>query len=221
MSIAENLEIVRRRLEGAAERSGRDAGAVKLIGVVKGMPVSAIREAYAAGLRDIAENFVQEGREHSDGLGESSRDLTWHLIGHLQSNKIAMALNQFDMIHSVDSVRLAEQISRRASTDQRVLLEVNVAAEASKFGFAPSEVGDAVSQISRLSHIELAGLMTVAPAVDNAETVRPVFRTLRELADANGLAELSMGMTGDFEVAIEEGATLVRIGRAIFGERSE
>ena len=200
-------------------RSERDAAAVRLVGMTKGVAPAAVEAAIAAGLRDFGENFVQEAQERIEVLDAAASEATWHFIGHLQTNKVPAALSLFDIIHSVDSLRLAQQLSHRAHTRLRVLLEVNVAGEASKFGFAPAGVADAVSAIASLPNLDLAGLMTVAPAHADADAARPVFRALRELADANGLTELSMGMTDDFEVAIEEGATLVRIGRAIFGER--
>ncbi len=144
----------------------------------------------------------------------------WHLVGHLQRNKVAAALNLFDILHSVDSERLAEAISAQATRTVRVFIEVNVAGEASKFGVQPSEATGLAERIGALPNLDLLGLMTVAPQVDDPEDVRRVFRTLRELRDALGLRELSMGMTDDFEVAVEEGSTLVRVGRAIFGARA-
>ncbi len=226
MTIAENVGRLRARIGGAAARAGRDPAGVRLIGAIKGVAPAAVEEALAAGLRDFGENFVQETERCMAALGLRAKDATWHFIGHLQTNKAAAALRLFAIIHSVDSLRLAEQLSRRASAclpegqaRLRILLEVNVAGEASKFGFAPAEVAGAVASAGRLPDLDLVGLMTIAPATDNPETARPVFRELRELARANGLAELSMGMTDDFEVAIEEGATMVRVGRAIFGER--
>ena len=176
--------------------------------------------ALDAGLTHCGENIVQDAEERIAALGGGARAAAWHFIGHLQSNKVGVALRLFDILESVDSERLAEQISRRAETQVRILLEVNVALEPSKYGFRPDEVTTAVSTISRLPNLKLEGLMTVAPAVPDAEQVRPVFRELRRLAQANGLTSLSMGMTNDFEVAIEEGATSVRVGRAIFGERA-
>jgi len=144
---------------------------------------------------------------------------TWHLVGHLQTNKVKVAMELFGIIHSIDSIRLAEAISRRTETTLPVLLEVNVSGEASKGGFPVVEVAPALEAISRLPRLEIKGLMTIAPMVADAEEVRPVFKKLCSLRDSLGLEHLSMGMTDDFEVAVEEGATLVRIGRAIFGER--
>jgi len=213
---------VRQRVERAAERAGRSPADVTIVAVSKSFPPEAIEEAAAAGIVHVGENRVQEAATKFPGL--RGLRLTWHLVGHLQTNKAKTALELFDIIHSVDSLHLAETLSHRAQTGvaQRplpVLLEVNVAGEASKFGFPPGEVAAAAQAVARLPHLDLRGLMTIAPFVSDPETVRPVFRHLRRLRDALGLAELSMGMTDDFEVAIEEGATLVRIGRAIFGER--
>jgi len=221
-AIATNITAVRARIEAASARVGRDPMAVRLIGAsaaFKGVSVEQIGEAMDAGLLDFGENRVQEAETHIEALGERAAEATWHLIGHLQTNKAKDALDCFDILQTVDSVRLAQQLSRRATKPTRILLEVNVAGETSKFGFAPPEVAEAVAAIRGLPNIDLAGLMTVAPQVDDPEQVRPYFRQLRALADTHGLTELSMGMTDDFEVAIEEGATMVRVGRAIFGAR--
>lgn len=224
MSIADNIQSVRGRIRAACERAGRDPARVLLVGASsasKGVTPAMVLQALDAGLRDFGENYVQEAERAICALGERAREATWHLIGHLQTNKAREAVRLFDIIHSVDSLRLAQQLDRRSPKRLRVLLEVNIAGEASKFGFAPGEVAAAVRDIGALPNLELAGLMTVAPMAPDPEDVRPVFRELRLLAEANGLPELSMGMTDDFEVAIEEGATIVRIGRAIFaaGER--
>jgi pyridoxal phosphate enzyme (YggS family) len=196
------------------------------VAVAKTFPPEAIREAAEAGIRDVGENRVQEASAKFQVLG---RDVTWHLVGHLQTNKVKKALEIFDWIHSVDSLRLAEEISRRAERVGRevdVLVEVNVSGEPSKFGVRPSELHRLIEQVVRLPHLRLRGLMTIAPLVDDPEKARPYFAALRELRDqllrsgvADHLPHLSMGMTDDFEVAVEEGATMVRIGRAIFGER--
>jgi PLP dependent protein len=217
--VAANLAGIRSRIEAAARRAGRDPASVRLIGASKTVAPEVIEAAMDAGLRDFGENFIQEAEERMDALGPRAQDATWHFIGHLQTNKAKDALQRFDILESVDSLRLAQQLSRRANAPIRILLEVNVAQEGSKFGFAPSEVATAVDAVRQLPNLDLIGLMTIAPAADNPETVRPYFRQLRELAEAHGLTELSMGMTDDFEVAIEEGATMIRIGRAIFGER--
>ena len=219
LDFAARLSAVRARIQQACERSGRRPDEVRLIGATKTLAPETVALALAAGLRDIGENTVQEAAATKRALGDAASAATWHLIGHLQTNKVADALALFDVIHSVDSVRLAEHLSARAQKTVPVLLEVNVAGEESKFGFAPGEVSGVLSRVASLPNLEVRGLMTVAPAVAVAEEVRPVFRTLRELAEANGLRELSMGMTDVFEVAIEEGATMVRVGRAHFGER--
>jgi len=216
---ASRLSALRERILQACERSGRSPDEVRLIGATKTLLPETVALALAAGLRDIGENTVQEAAATKRALGDAASAATWHLIGHLQTNKVADALGLFEVIHSVDSLRLAEHLSARAQKTVPILLEVNVAGEQSKFGFSPHEVSDALSRVASLPNLKVRGLMTVAPAVRLAEEVRLVFRTLRELAEANGLRELSMGMTDDFEVAIEEGATMVRVGRALFGER--
>ena len=213
-------------MAAACQRAGRSPDEVVIVGVSKTLPPPLVAEACRAGLADVGENRVQEAAAkipQVQALGCSPR---WHLVGHLQTNKVRTALGLFDIIHSADTLRLAEFISRyaeglpaRQAGSVSVLLEVNVAGEAGKFGFRPEETGQALEQIARLPGVAVQGLMTVAPLVDNAEEVRPIFRELRRLRDALGLRDLSMGMTDDFEVAIEEGATMVRIGRAIFGPR--
>ena len=217
-TIAERVAHVRQQVERAAERSGRSPADVAIVAVSKSFPSQAIEEAAAAGIAHVGENRVQEAAAKIPGLRRLP--VTWHLVGHLQANKAKTALELFDIIHSVDSLHLAEVLSHRAQRPLPVLLEVNVASEASKFGFPPDEVAAAARAVARLPRLELRGLMTVAPLVSDTEAARPVFRELRQLRDSLGLRELSMGMTDDFEVAIEEGATLVRIGRAIFGERT-
>ena len=219
MMIAENLSRVRARIEEACRRAGRAPDEVTLIGVTKTVDADAVAEAYAAGLRDMGENRVQEAQSKIEALAARGIRPHWHLIGHLQTNKAKTAFDLFDILHSVDSLRLARTLSRQTGEQVPVLLEVNVAQEASKFGFAPEDLPQAFSDIAALPNIGVRGLMTVAPQADDPERARPVFRRLRELRDALGLAELSMGMTDDFEVAIEEGATMLRVGRAIFGTR--
>jgi PLP dependent protein len=218
-TVEQGLNRVRSRIEEASRRAGRDPASVLLIGassVSKGVTSDKFRAALDAGLRDFGENRIQEAEDRIAGLGPRAAEVNWHFIGHLQTNKVPSALCLFSTIHSVDSVRLAQQLSRRATNAVKILLEVNVADEESKYGFRPAEVSEAVVKIGAMPQLQLAGLMTVAPAANDADAVRPVFRQLRELASANGLTELSMGMTDDFEVAIEEGATIVRVGRAIF-----
>ena len=219
MTIEQNVRDIERRIAGACERVGRSPDEVTLVAVTKTIEVPAIEAAFNAGLRDFGENRVQEAKPKIEQLESLRAQLTWHMVGHLQTNKAKTAVDIFDIIHSVDSLRLAEALSGRSQRRLPVLIEVNVAAEATKSGFPLPEVDEAIRQIGRLPNIEIEGLMTIAPWVSDAEEVRPVFRRLRQLGDALGLRHLSMGMTDDFEVAIEEGATLVRIGRAIFGER--
>jgi pyridoxal phosphate enzyme (YggS family) len=219
--IAANLHRVQERVRAACERAGRSPDEVTIIGISKGFPASAVVAAYEAGLSDIGENRVQEAAGKVEAATAQGARPRWHLVGHLQSNKVKTALGLFDIIHSVDSLRLAEVVSRQARAFVPVLLEVNVAGEESKFGFRPDEVPGALAGARALPNVDVQGLMTVAPLAEDAEDVRPVFRRLRELGESLGLRQLSMGMSDDFEVAVEEGATLVRIGRAIFGPRPD
>ena len=219
MDIEHNVQELQQCIAGACERAGRSPDEVTLVAVTKAIEVPAIVAAFNAGIRNFGENRVQEAGSKIEQLEGLRADLTWHMVGHLQTNKAKTAVDIFDIIHSVDSLRLAEALSRHSQKKLPVLIEVNVSAEATKGGFGLPEVDEAIRQIGRLPNIEIEGLMTIAPWVSDAEEVRPVFRRLRQLGDALGLRHLSMGMTDDFEVAIEEGATLVRIGRAIFGER--
>jgi pyridoxal phosphate enzyme (YggS family) len=218
--VASRLDGVRGRIAAACERSGRTPDDVTLIAVTKGFPVQAARDAVAAGITDLGENRVQEAQAKRPELTDLPPVVVWHMIGHLQSNKVKAALDLFDIIHSVDSLHLAEAISKRAERPVPVFIEVNVAGESSKYGITIAALPEHVQSISRLPNVDVRGLMTVAPIAADPEDVRPVFRELREAAVALGLRGLSMGMTDDFEVAIEEGATHVRIGRALFGERS-
>ena len=225
MGLAENLASIQQRIAAACARSGRDPASVTLLAVSKGMPPEVIRAAADAGLALFGENKVQEAKAK---IPLCPGRLRWHLIGHLQSNKCRDAVHCFEMIHSVDSVALAEEIQKFADKQaktMRVLLEVNLAGETSKFGFHPEAVVEALTLINALPKLEIHGLMTIAPWTQEPEKVRPVFRKLRELKtgceDALGapLPHLSMGMSADFEVAIEEGATIVRIGTSLFGAR--
>jgi len=190
-----------------------------LVAVTKGFDASTVRVAFDYGIRDFGENRVQEAEEKIGQLSDLKPDITWHMVGHLQSNKAKIAVELFDIIHSVDSIKLAEILSRRGEKTLPVLLQVNVSGEAPKSGFAVDEVTKAVEEIRRLPSLNVIGLMTIAPLVAAPEEARPVFRKLRMLRDSLGLEHLSMGMTDDFEVAIEDGATILRIGRAIFGDR--
>jgi pyridoxal phosphate enzyme (YggS family) len=217
-NLSRRIAALQRRVEAACRRAGRNPADVTLIAVTKGFPPEAVREAAAAGLVDFGENRVQEAESKLPALADLP-GVTWHMIGHLQTNKVKTAVALFDTIHSVDSLHLAEEISRRAPHTVPVFLEVNVAGETAKSGFPLSALRGNHAAIARLPNLDIRGLMTVAPVTASPEAVRPVFRQLREAAHSLGLRELSMGMTDDFEVAIEEGATHIRVGRAIFGER--
>lgn len=226
--IKENLAEVEARITRACERSGRERSEVTLISVSKTKPVEMLQEAYDAGSRDFGENKPQEIREKYPQL---PTDIRWHMIGHLQRNKIKYIIDKVCMIHSVDSIRLAEAIDEEAKKHEIVmpiLIEVNVAEEDSKFGVHLNEAESLIRQISKLSNIQVQGLMTIAPFTENAEDNRIYFRKLRNLyvdikdknIDNVNMCNLSMGMTGDYEVAVEEGATMVRVGTGIFGARS-
>jgi len=221
--IAKQLREVRDRIAQAASRSGRPVDAIRLVLASKTQPPDAVRAAYAAGARDFGENYIQEATSKRLELADLA-GATWHLIGHLQSNKTRLAVKTFDIVQTLDSARLAEAIARvQPSPPVRVLIEVNLGGEASKSGVAPGEV-ESLIQAAR-DKVEIAGLMTIPPHSASATASRKYFAELRRLRDrlaaSSGLAlsELSMGMTEDFEVAIEEGATMVRVGRAVFGER--
>jgi len=213
------VERVRERIARACQRAGRDPDSVTLIAVSKGQPVEAVRAAYAAGLRHFGENRIQEAAPKIEAAKAAGVEATWHLVGHLQSNKAKAAAADFDIIHSVDSAKLLARLDGAAPAPRDVLLQVNVAAEPQKQGIAPGEVEALVEAAGEAANLRLRGLMTIAPIAADPEDVRPVFHELRELAERFELPDLSMGMTDDFEVAIAEGATLVRVGRAIFGER--
>jgi pyridoxal phosphate enzyme (YggS family) len=227
MPIADNLKTIMDRIAGAAQRAGRDPSSIKLVVVTKTVDVERIREAVAAGAVILGENRVQEAKEKIEKLGPVA---SWHLIGHLQTNKAKYAVKLFDLIHSVDSIELASEIDKQAAKIgkiQDVLIEVSIAGEASKAGVGVSEVISLVKDAANLKNISIKGLMTIPPFLDDPEEVRPYFHKLRELATSIAqekipnvsMQELSMGMSGDFEAAVEEGATMVRVGSAIFGER--
>jgi len=218
MSIETNIARVRERIARAAERAGRDPKDITLVAVTKTTDVDGVRRALEAGLRHFGENRVQEAERKLAELGGLRSQMTWHMVGTLQSNKAKDAIQLFDIMQSVDSVRLGERLDRLLDRRMPVFLEVNVAGEAAKHGFGPGEVAEACAALRRCPHLDVRGLMTIAPLATDPEQARPVFRRLRALALGLGLPELSMGMTDDFEVAIEEGATTVRIGRAIFDE---
>lgn len=225
--IRENLVSVQKNIEKSCERAGRNAEDVRLIAVSKTKPVEALKEAYEAGCRDFGENKVQELTEKYEEL---PKDIRWHMIGHLQRNKVKYLVGRVYIIHSVDSVKLAEEISREAvkkNVTVPILVEVNVAGEESKFGTSVREAEMLVREIAALPGISVRGLMTIAPYVEKAEDNRQYFVNLRQLSvdikkkniDNVCMDVLSMGMTGDYTVAVEEGATYVRVGTGIFGER--
>ncbi len=225
--IKENLEFVEENILRACKKAGRDRSEVTLIAVSKTKPVSDIRKAMECGIRTFGENKVQEIKDKTEEITEP---LNWHMIGHLQANKVKYLPGRVCMIHSVDNRKLADEIEKQfAKTDTviDVLIEVNMAAEDTKFGITPEETPDFVKEISTLPHLNIRGLMTIAPYTEDPESNRVFFRGLRELKNKiNGMGipnvnmdTLSMGMTGDYQVAIEEGATFVRVGTGIFGER--
>ncbi len=229
-ALATNIATVRAQIAEAAQRAGRRPEEIILVAVSKTKPLELVKMAYELGITHFGENRVQEAL--SKIAAWNPLDVHWHMVGHLQTNKAKKVIGQFDCIHSIDSLHLAETLNRHVAsfspTGQRqpVLLQVNISGETSKEGIEPDMVISLTRQIATLEHLEIQGLMTIAPLVDNMEKVRPVFRSLRELRDRlqNEVPEcswqhLSMGMTDDYQVAIEEGATIVRIGRAIFGER--
>ena len=223
--IASNVREVRERIARACDRAGRDSASVRLVGVSKTFGADAVRLAIEAGVRDLGENRVQELREK---IGDVGRDARWHMIGHLQSNKAKDAVHLFDVVQSVDRTSLAERLDREAGDAGKtleILVQVNIGAEPQKSGVEIAEAPALVRRVLALPHLALRGLMTIPPIDDDRRT-RRYFRELRELRDSieaelapTRLPELSMGMTDDFEVAVEEGATIVRVGRAIFGER--
>ncbi len=227
MSLAENFESIRAKISSACSGAGRNPADVALMAVSKNQPTAAVEEVARLGVRLFGENRVQEAKGK---IPQCSGSLIWHMIGHLQSNKCRDAVALFDMIQGVDSLGLAEELDKAAEKQSKtikLLLEVNVAGEASKFGYKPEAVLADLDAILRLPRVELHGLMTIAPYSPLPERARPFFRMLRELRDrcqeriGGPLPVLSMGMSGDFEVAIEEGSTLVRIGTALFGDRPD
>jgi PLP dependent protein len=226
MSVSESWSRLRARADAAAQRAGRRPEDVTILAVSKTFPAPVVREAYDDSLRAFGENYIQEALAKMDEL---PADVEWHMVGHLQSNKARQAAGRFALIHSLDSIHLGQELAKQAGkrgARQKALLQVNIADEDSKFGFEPAQVADATAELAELEHLELRGLMTIGPLVKDPEDIRWVFKELRGLRDkvqaqfpGLSLGELSMGMTGDFETAIEEGATLIRVGRAIFGER--
>ena len=216
--IRENLQAVHGRVAAACRRAGRPVADVTLVAVTKTFPAAAVEAVIAAGATHVGENRVQEGRDKRPVVQGTA---TWHLIGHLQSNKARDAVRLFDVIQTVDSLSLAEKIARAAASAgkrQEVLIEVNVGREPQKAGASPEEVERLAREVAAIEGLSLTGLMTIPPHGEPDE-MRPFFREMRTLRDRCGLRHLSMGMTDDFEVAIEEGATIIRVGRAIFGAR--
>lgn len=227
MALAENLTLIQQKIAAACARAGRSANDVTLLAVTKGQPPEVVNEAARLGLTLFGENKVQEAKAK---IPLCSDKLRWQMIGHLQSNKCRDAVELFSLIQGVDSLALAQEISKRAAQAGKtmpVLLEVNAVGEASKFGYRPEQLLADLPQINALPRLEIHGLMTVPPWSAVAENVRPVFRQMRELKErceqvlGAPLPQLSMGMSGDFEVAIEEGATMVRIGTSLFGPRAK
>ena len=225
--VKENILRIRERIAAAAARAGRDPAGVRLMGVTKTVGDDRILQAIEAGIDIIGENYVQEAKRKIELMGKSAE---WHFIGHLQTNKAKYAVRLFDMIHSVNRMSLAEELNRRAAAAGvvlRVLIEVNLGGEESKSGAPPEEAAALIRAVAQMANLSIRGLMTMAPWYDDPEKARPCFAGLRALRDRIvaenipnvDLRELSMGMTDDFEVAVEEGSTIVRIGRAIFGER--
>jgi len=222
--IKDNLLWVRERIEKAAQRAGRDPKGIKLVAVSKTVEAARVRQAIEAGVSILGENYVQEAQEKIEEIGQT---VSWHFIGHLQSNKAKYAVRLFDVIHSLDSLPLAEELDKRAGQVNRllkVMIEVNISGEATKFGTDEERVLNLSRKILGLSHLSLEGLMTMPPYFDSPEMSRPYYIRLRELKEkmvreGTPMKELSMGMSNDFEIAIEEGATYVRIGTAIFGAR--
>jgi len=229
--LSERLARIRGRMEAALDRSGREPGSVRLLAVTKGFPAATVREALALGLNEIAENRVQEAERKLGELGRESpgADARWHLVGHLQSNKAKKAVELFDEIHSVDSAELAEELARRAATAGRsphCYVEVNTSGDASKYGVAPEGARELLRRVRALDSLRLEGLMTIGPLHGGPEGARASFRMLARIRDEardegvfGGPGGLSMGMSDDFEIAVEEGATIVRIGTALFGGR--
>lgn len=227
MAISENLAAVTERMRQAALRCRRNPGEIRLVAVSKTVSPEKIREAIKAGVTILGENYIQEARKKIEEIGGA---IEWHFIGHLQSNKVKYAVDLFTMIHSVDSVSLAEELNRAAEKRNKiipVLVQVNISGEETKSGINPEETARLLTELSSMDRLSVRGLMTMPPWFENQEAARPYFIALRKLRDELSerhiknitLRELSMGMSGDFEVAIEEGATLVRVGTAIFGPR--
>ncbi len=228
-TVAQRIAEVREKVERACGQAGREMGDVTVVAATKGRSVLEVVEAVEAGISHVGENYVQELLDKKGEMDEAGySDICWHAIGHLQRNKVRYVVPLCSRIHSVDSVRLAREIDKRAARIdkmQAVLLEINISGEESKFGIAPEQAAQLAEQIMELEHLQLRGLMTMPPYTDNPEESRPLFKVLRDLAEQlislglprEAMSELSMGMSGDYQVAIEEGATTIRLGTALFG----
>lgn len=227
MSIRENVQFVRNKIAEACRRSGRESEEIELVAITKTVDVEQINEAIEAGIRVVGENRVQEAWRKYQEVGEKAH---WHMVGHLQTNKVKRVLQFADMIHSVDSVYLAREIQTQAKKLDRtieILIQVNTSGEESKYGLEPEATIDAIEEVSTLPNLKIKGLMTIGAFLPNPEDVRPCFKLLNDLKDRVNergitsveIGTLSMGMTNDYEIAIEEGSTMVRVGTAIFGER--
>lgn len=224
-TIAENIKIVKQNIEKACFKVGRSSSDVLIVAITKTVEPIGIREAFLAGITDIGENRIQESLSKFEKLKDLP--INWHLVGHLQTNKVNQALQIFKNIQSVDSLKIAQAISSRTNNDINVMIEVNTSGEDSKFGVKPENTIELAKEISKLPHLKLIGLMTIGPNTDNEASIRSSFKSLRTLYDSIKVLNLpavqlkciSMGMSSDYEIAVEEGSTLVRIGSAIFGER--
>jgi pyridoxal phosphate enzyme (YggS family) len=225
------LEKIDDRIKKAANSCGRDPGSIRLVAVSKTMPLEKIQKAFDSGALIFGESYIQEAMEKINALSSTTKSVLWHFIGRLQTNKAKYAVKYFDLIHSVDNLKLAKELSKQAKKIdkiQKILVQVNTGEELSKSGVYEKDAVDLITSISRIENLSVKGLMTIPPFYNEPEKVRPFFASLRSLADTVRnknlpnihMDELSMGMTGDFEVAIQEGATLVRIGTAIFGNRN-
>jgi pyridoxal phosphate enzyme (YggS family) len=226
LSVLDNVSLIYKRMSHAAMRAGRNPEEVMLVAVTKTVDATRIREAVDAGVRVFGESKVQEAARKIEELREAEGlaglNIIWHMVGHLQKNKAGAAVEVFDLIHSLDSVELAELLDRHAARRgklQRALIQVKLSEEESKYGVGEEEVASLLRATEAMENLKVEGLMTIPPFFDDPERARPFYRRLKALAGEHGLRELSMGMTNDFETAIEEGATMVRIGTAIFGER--
>ena len=227
-TVAKNLGIVRERIEKAAKHVGREPREITLVAAIKSVDIKRIQEAVKAGIKALGENYAQEAKKKSENI-KRGKDISWHFIGHLQKNKAKEAVQLFDMVETVDSIGLAKELNKRAEKKLDVLIQVNLAKEKTKGGVTEHEALNLAHEIAKLENLSLKGLMTIPPYFENPEMSRPYFTELRRLAEKIRrenipgviMKELSMGMSHDFEIAIEEGATIIRIGTAIFGEREK